>query len=449
MSPPCFVMNKFRSIESLKNPLDTRKLESSSYHTRGACLISYNDFLRCTSYSNSPQPYYVTHPSSVVDYEEDYQGELHWDSQEDKLPTIIMLLARDGRVDIQTKNARYGGNGNRNAGRQNRNQAFNARNMTDESNQIVQRVPRTESNPRKEKFQCYNLMTSNNVTFIASFIPLIMEYLVKIRKKAHILELKRRHLKKLTLTSYTPYPSRKIRLSYKDEAGSNLYAEENDFMLHNSFGDETLEELTAAVIMMARIQPADGNAVTELTYDAKAISEVNASHKAHKQVNHVKRKTIIHASDDGQIDSNIIFDDPYVENNGGTSVHDSTDHDEYHNIQILAYNVQREAENKKRLNNELKKQKVLLQKELDTCKERVKTFESKTIQCSKYKETCEELEREVHADKDTIERILKEKDKIESDFFKIESDFFKIENEKIIIQHETQLAKKAFKEREN
>ncbi|GJX88073.1 hypothetical protein Tco_0340087 [Tanacetum coccineum] len=46
------------------------------------------------SYSNSPQPYYVTHPSSVVDYEEDYQGELHGDSQEEKLTTAMMLLAR-------------------------------------------------------------------------------------------------------------------------------------------------------------------------------------------------------------------------------------------------------------------------------------------------------------------------------------------------------------------
>ncbi|GKD54738.1 hypothetical protein Tco_1288125 [Tanacetum coccineum] len=76
------------------------------------------------------------------------------------------------------------------------------------------------------------------------------------------------------------------------------------------------------------------------------------------------------------------------------------------------------------------------------CKERVKTFESKTIQCTKYKETCDELEQEIHADKDTIERILKEQDKIESEFFKVE-------NEKLIIQHETQLAKKAFKERED
>ncbi|GJZ65346.1 hypothetical protein Tco_0622042 [Tanacetum coccineum] len=39
----------------------------------------------------------------------------------------------------------------------------------------------------------------------------IMEYLVKISKKAHILELKRRHLKITVLTSNTLYPSRKIR----------------------------------------------------------------------------------------------------------------------------------------------------------------------------------------------------------------------------------------------
>ncbi|GJR91044.1 reverse transcriptase domain-containing protein [Tanacetum coccineum] len=39
----------------------------------------------------------------------------------------------------------------------------------------------------------------------------IMEYLVKISKKARILELKQRHLKITVLTSYTPYPSRKIR----------------------------------------------------------------------------------------------------------------------------------------------------------------------------------------------------------------------------------------------
>nr|GEZ71592.1 hypothetical protein [Tanacetum cinerariifolium] len=135
------------------------------------------------SYSHSPQPYYVTHPSSVVDYEEDYQGELQGNSLKDKLTTVMMLLARaitqkfsiptnnhfctskntrnqaviqDGRVDIQTKNAGYGGNGNKNAGKQNKNQAFNWLTQNNESNQIVQRVPRTESYTGKPNVQCYN-----------------------------------------------------------------------------------------------------------------------------------------------------------------------------------------------------------------------------------------------------------------------------------------------------
>ncbi|GJU26921.1 reverse transcriptase domain-containing protein [Tanacetum coccineum] len=132
------------------------------------------------------------------------------------------------------------------------------------------------------------------------------------------------------------YFREQILLAIKDEAGSNLEDKDNDFMLDNSYRDKTLEELTVA-----------------------AVSE--------------------------------------VENNGGTSKHDSTAHDEYQDIKMLSYN---------------------------------------------YKETCEELEREIRADKDTIERILKEKDKIKSEYFKFE-------NEKIIIQHETQLAKKAFKERED
>ncbi|GKB37774.1 hypothetical protein Tco_0882716 [Tanacetum coccineum] len=68
----------------------------------------------------------------------------------------------------------------------------------------------TDGALRSRKYE-EELMTSNNVTFIASFIPLIMEYLVKISKKARILELKRRHLKITVLTSNTPYPSRKIQ----------------------------------------------------------------------------------------------------------------------------------------------------------------------------------------------------------------------------------------------
>ncbi|GJW66156.1 hypothetical protein Tco_0118040 [Tanacetum coccineum] len=44
------------------------------------------------------------------------------------------------------------------------------------------------------------------------------------------------------------YFKEQMLLAMKDEARSNLNAKENDFMLDNSFGNETLEELTAAAI---------------------------------------------------------------------------------------------------------------------------------------------------------------------------------------------------------
>ncbi|GKF75358.1 hypothetical protein Tco_0224802 [Tanacetum coccineum] len=80
--------------------------------------------------------------------------------------------------------------------------------------------------------------------------------------------------------------------------------------------------------MMARIQPTNDNAMIEPNYDAKAVSEVNSSHKmiptgVHEHKNHGKRKIVVNTSNDDQIDSNIIFNDPYVENNSGSTEHDS------------------------------------------------------------------------------------------------------------------------------
>ncbi|GJW40911.1 hypothetical protein Tco_0066756 [Tanacetum coccineum] len=239
--------------------------------------------------SYSPQSYYVTHPPSIIDYDDEYQRELQGDSQEDKLITAMM------------------------------NQMFNAGNASDESNQIVQRVPRTDSTLSKMNVQCYNC-------------------------------------------------NEKVM---KDEAGSHLSNEENGFMLDNAY--------------------ADGTTDTVPSYDDKAESQVHALSKAHEQISHEKRKTIIQTMDDDQIDSSIIFNDLYVDNNGGMSKHDSIAHEENHKIQMLAYNVQREAEKQKHVNNELKKQKVSLQQELETFKDWVETFDAQIVQCSKYKETCDDL----------------------------------------------------------
>ncbi|GJT60520.1 hypothetical protein Tco_1004053 [Tanacetum coccineum] len=185
------------------------------------------------SYSCSPQPYYGTHPSSVHDYDDDYQGEIQGDAKEDKLSTTL--------------------------------------------------------------------------------------------------------------------------LAAKDEAEVNLDTEENDFMLMNAYGDDQLEELNPSV-------------------NASQIDLRNGllSKGDHEHRNHKKFKTIKHTFADDQIDFNIIFDDPYVEDNSEQPEHDPNAHDQtYGDIESLIYNVQVEAENQRIMNNELKKQNALIQRELEMCKERV------------------------------------------------------------------------------
>ncbi|GJV98602.1 retrovirus-related pol polyprotein from transposon TNT 1-94 [Tanacetum coccineum] len=173
----------------------------------------------------------------------------------------------------------------------NRNQMFNAGNASDESNQIVQRMSRTDSTPNKANVQCYNCNEKGHYAHYC--------------QKPKVCDAK--------------YFREQILLAMKDEAGSHLNNEENDFMLDNAYGEESLDELTASVML------------------------VHDSSKAHEQVSHAKRKTIIQTTDDDQIDSSIIFDDPYVDNNGGMSKHDSIAHEENHEIQMQAYTVQHEC----------------------------------------------------------------------------------------------------------
>ncbi|GJZ50561.1 retrovirus-related pol polyprotein from transposon TNT 1-94 [Tanacetum coccineum] len=112
------------------------------------------------------------------------------------------------------------------------------------------------------------------------------------------------------------YFREQMLLVMKNEARSHLNNEENDFILDTAYGEESLDELTASVMLMARLQPADGNTDTVPSYDKMVVSQVNDSSKAHEQVRHGKRKTIIQTTNDDQIDFSIIFDDLYVANNG-------------------------------------------------------------------------------------------------------------------------------------
>ncbi|GKB35304.1 hypothetical protein Tco_0880246 [Tanacetum coccineum] len=153
-------------------------------------------------------------------------------------------------------------------------------------------------------------------------------------------------------------------------------------------------------------------------------------------------KTIASTSMDDQIDSSIIFDGPYEANNSSTSSHHLRSLDRNNAILELASSVQNEADTQKRLNNELKEKQKLLQQELETYKDRVKMCETKSVPFSTYNDTCEELKCEIQKEKECIDNLLNEKDKLHKEIYKAE-------NKKLIIQHETKLKKQDFQEKEN
>ncbi|GKB46496.1 putative LRR receptor-like protein kinase [Tanacetum coccineum] len=215
--------------------LASKAKKAAKNHDTLALLVHSNASLS-QSHANSfysPQPYYKSSTPT--------NNRLRTSSN-----TRNQAVIQDGRVDIQTKNEGYGGNGNKNAGRQNRNQTFNAGTGNDERNQIVQRVPRTELTPGKANVQCYNCNEKGHYA--------------RDCQKPRVCDAK--------------YFREQMLLAMKDEAGRNLNNEENDFMLDTSSGEETMEELTAVVMLMGRIQLVDGNTKTVPSYDAKAVSEV-------------------------------------------------------------------------------------------------------------------------------------------------------------------------------
>ncbi|GJT98944.1 gag-pol polyprotein [Tanacetum coccineum] len=161
-----------QQFEKLVNVSRAKKLEK--YHDPLA-LVAHTD-----SSSRNTSSYYVTHPTSVVDYEDEYQQDDVHTNSEDPLASAMLLLARaitqnfstptnnrlrtssntrnqaiiqGDRVNIQSRNSGNAGRNNRRAYVQE--EIVEGSNAPNETGN-VQRTLRTSSSGNTSTVQCYN-----------------------------------------------------------------------------------------------------------------------------------------------------------------------------------------------------------------------------------------------------------------------------------------------------
>ncbi|GJW04876.1 retrovirus-related pol polyprotein from transposon TNT 1-94 [Tanacetum coccineum] len=277
-----------------------------------------------SSSSRTPSPYYVTHPSSVADYDDDYQGDAFQNNSKDPLTSAIMLLARVitqrfsnptnthlhtssntrnqaivqvDRVNIQSRN--YGNDGSNTRRSYVQEELFKGNNVQNDAGN-TQRTLRTTSSGSVTNVQCYNCSEKGH--YVRNYPK------PKVQDSKYFME--------------------QMLLAKHDEAGVTLTDEQNDFLVFDASRMEETEELSVNICLMAIIQPANIDSDAGSSYDSAFLNEVQTPStsyvnplfaKDNQEQKYLKQPKIINnpISDD-QIDRNIIFDEPNVDVNSGS-----------------------------------------------------------------------------------------------------------------------------------
>ncbi|GKA60809.1 retrovirus-related pol polyprotein from transposon TNT 1-94 [Tanacetum coccineum] len=313
---------------------DTRPLMLERVNaSRANKLEKSNDPLALVAYTGSSSrtnsPYYVTHPSSVVDYDDDYQEDVVQNNSDDPLTSEMILLARAitqrfsnptnnrlrtssntrnqaivqvGRVQIQSRNS---GNDGRITRRSYVQEEVIEGNNVQNDAENIQRTLRTTSSGIAANVQCYNCSEKGHY---ARNCPK-----PRVRDSKYFME--------------------QILLAKQDEVGVTLTDEQNDFLFTDVTLMEEIEELSANICLMARIQPTNINSDAGPSYDSAFLSEVQTPStsylnslfvKDNQEQRYPKQPKIINnIIGDDQIDSNIIFDEPNVNVNSDNIEHDN------------------------------------------------------------------------------------------------------------------------------
>ncbi|GKB74182.1 retrovirus-related pol polyprotein from transposon TNT 1-94 [Tanacetum coccineum] len=330
-----------QSTIKLVNASRAKKLEKS--HDPLALVAHTGSSSRTTT------PYYVTNPSSMVDYDDDYQGDAVQNNFEDPLTSAMILLARDiiqcfsnptnnslhtssntrnqaivqgDRVNMQSKNSQNDG---RNIRRSYVQEEIIEGNNVQNDARNIQRTLRTTSSGTIANVQCYNCSEKGHY---ACNCP-----------KLRVRDLK--------------YFMEQMLLAKQDEAGVILTDEHNDFLFADASRMEEIEELSANICLMARIQPTNIYSDARPSYDSAFLSEVQTPStsyvnplfaKDNQEQKYSKQPKIINnIIGDDQIDSNIIFNEPNGDVNSGSVVYDNNVQESYA-LEQLAINAYKEAE---------------------------------------------------------------------------------------------------------
>ncbi|GJW57880.1 retrovirus-related pol polyprotein from transposon TNT 1-94 [Tanacetum coccineum] len=270
-------------LEKLVNVSRAKKLEKS--HDPLA-LVAH------TSSSSRNTSYYVTHLTSMVDYEDEYQQDDVHTNSEDPLASAMLnqAIIQGDRVNIQSRNSG-------NAGRNNR-RAY-----------VQEKIIEGSNTPNE---------TGNTST---------------------------------------------------DEAGVILTDEQNDFLFADASRMKEIEELSANICLMTRIQLADNTSDAGPSYDSAFISEVQSSSNIKNEEQMYPTHTkIINSTIDDQIDSDIIFDSPNGNVNSGSIEKDTHVPDLYQEKQQDKLDL--DVKDYKRQNEELQKTHSILKSQMSENEDR-------------------------------------------------------------------------------
>ncbi|GJU78014.1 integrase, catalytic region, zinc finger, CCHC-type containing protein [Tanacetum coccineum] len=416
-------------FEKLVNASRAKKLEKS--HDPLALVAHTGSSSRNTS------SYYVTHPSSVVDYDEEYEQDDVHNHSEDPLASAMLLLAKaitqnfsnptnnrlrassntrnqavvqGDRVNIQSRNSGNVGRNNRRAYVQE--EVVEGMNATNETAN-VQRIVRTPTPGNTSTGQCYNCGGKGHY---ARNCPK-----PRVRDSKYFME--------------------QMLLAKQDEAGVILTDEQNDFLFADASRMEEIEELSANICLMARIQPADQNSDDEPSYESAFISEVQSSsiNENDEQMYPTHTKIINSTIDDDQINSNIQFDSVKGNVNSGSVEKDTHVYD-LCALETLARNAYDEAAKQQRFAQKVQQQNMTLTSQIEMYKERNRVLENITKDNNYLKEFLEADERakrvqkqaesQLYRDRDIIRDLEKQRDKLSQ-----EVKHFKQKNEELQQSH--------------